>query len=52
MQRNWSRHRIGMAIYSKYGAVANQDGSNLLVHDALILIKLRMNTQQIKILND
>lgn len=28
----------GMAIYSKYGAVLNQDGSRMSVHDALILI--------------
>ncbi|SFL20764.1 putative DNA methylase [Nitrosomonas aestuarii] len=28
----------GMAIYSKYGAVLNQDGSKMSVHDALILI--------------
>lgn len=29
-----------MAIYSKYGAVLNKEGSNSLVHDALILINL------------
>ncbi|PKG93150.1 DUF1156 domain-containing protein [Paraglaciecola sp. MB-3u-78] len=28
----------GMAIYSKYAAVLNQDGSNMSVHEALILI--------------
>lgn len=28
----------GMAIFSKYGAVLNQDGSKMSVHDALILI--------------
>ncbi len=28
----------GMAIYSKYAAVLNQDGSRMSVHDALILI--------------
>jgi len=28
----------GMAIYSKYAAVLNQDGSKMSVHDALILI--------------
>ena len=28
----------GMAIYSKYEAVLNQDGSSMSVHDALILI--------------
>lgn len=28
----------GMAIYSKYAAVLNQDGSSMSVHDALILI--------------
>ena len=28
----------GMAIYSKYAAVLNQDGSKMRVHDALILI--------------
>jgi putative DNA methylase len=28
----------GMAIYSKYAAVLNQDGSRMRVHDALILI--------------
>ncbi|GGA67036.1 hypothetical protein GCM10011369_05810 [Neiella marina] len=28
----------GMAIYSKYDAVLNQDGSKMSVHDALILI--------------
>lgn len=28
----------GMAIFSKYTAVLNQDGSNMSVHDALILI--------------
>ncbi|EED36335.1 conserved hypothetical protein [Luminiphilus syltensis NOR5-1B] len=28
----------GMAIFSKYGAVLNQDGSRMSVHDALILI--------------
>jgi len=28
----------GMAIYSKYAAVFNQDGSKMSVHDALILI--------------
>lgn len=28
----------GMAIYSKYEAVLNQDGSRMTVHDALILI--------------
>jgi putative DNA methylase len=28
----------GMAIYSKYGAILNQDGSSLSVHDALVLI--------------
>ncbi len=28
----------GMAIYSKYAAVLNQDGSRMSVHDALVLI--------------
>jgi putative DNA methylase len=28
----------GMAIYSKYAAILNQDGSRMRVHDALILI--------------
>lgn len=28
----------GMAIYSKYSAILNQDGSSLSVHDALIMI--------------
>jgi putative DNA methylase len=28
----------GMAIYSKYDAVLNQDGSRMSVHDALVLI--------------
>lgn len=28
----------GMAIFSKYAAVLNQDGSKMSVHDALILI--------------
>lgn len=28
----------GIAIYSKYSAVLNQDGSNMSVHDALVLI--------------
>jgi len=28
----------GMAVFSKYGAVLNQDGSEMSVHDAMILI--------------
>ena len=28
----------GMAVYSQYAAVLNQDGSNMSVHDALVLI--------------
>lgn len=36
----------GMAIYSKYEAVLNQDGSKMSVHDALILINRTITDYQ------